>query len=128
MTSSTPRQSPEAGREYVKTITRYLGNELRRISFQRSAGHRSCSHLTDERPAPPAVLACPECDRDATTWVKLRMCLTCGSVGCCDSSVGRHAVGHFEATGHPVMRSIEPTDTWGWCYVDEAYLVVGAAA
>ena len=53
------------------------------------------------------------------------MCLACGSVGCCDSSVGRHAVGHFEATGHPAMRSIEPTDTWGWCYVDEAYLELG---
>ena len=55
------------------------------------------------------------------------MCLTCGSVGCCDTSVGRHAAGHFEATGHPVMRSIEPSDTWGWCYVDKAYLDVGMA-
>ena len=46
------------------------------------------------------------------------MCLTCGHVGCCDSSRGRHATGHFEATGHPLMRSMEPGETWAWCYVD----------
>ncbi len=127
MTSETPGHAPEGRTDYVKTITRYLGNELRRVSFQRSAAHRSCTHLTDERPPLPAVLECPGCIRDSSQWVKLRMCLACGSVGCCDSSVGRHAVGHYEATGHPAMRSIEPTDTWGWCYVDEAYLELGAA-
>ena len=47
------------------------------------------------------------------------MCLTCGHVGCCDSSRGRHATAHFEATGHPLMRSVEPGETWTWCYVDE---------
>src|SRR5207249_3860628 len=46
------------------------------------------------------------------------MCLTCGHVGCCDSSRGRHATAHFEATGHPLMRSVEPGETWAWCYVD----------
>jgi uncharacterized UBP type Zn finger protein len=46
------------------------------------------------------------------------MCLTCGHVGCCDSSPLQHATGHFHATGHPVMRSIEPGETWRWCYVD----------
>ena len=49
---------------------------------------------------------------------KSRLCLTCGHVGCCDASFGRHAVKHFEATGHPLMRSFEPGEHWGWCYVD----------
>jgi CPA1 family monovalent cation:H+ antiporter len=63
--------------------------------------------------------ACPECLRDGTTWVHLRLCLSCGHVGCCDSSVGRHATAHFRDSGHPVMRSAEPGEAWRWCYVDE---------
>jgi CPA1 family monovalent cation:H+ antiporter len=51
--------------------------------------------------------------------VHLRACATCGEVGCCDSSPGRHSEKHFDDTGHPVMRSIEPGEDWGWCYVDE---------
>jgi uncharacterized UBP type Zn finger protein len=128
MTSDTPQPTPEGRNDLVKTITRYLGNEIRRITFQRSTARRSCGHPTGDRDRPPTVLACPACVRDSSTWVQLRMCQTCGSVGCCDTSVGRHAAGHFEATGHPVMRSIEPSDTWGWCYVDEAYLALGSSA
>ena len=80
-----------------------------------------CEHLLD---APKAVTArtpngCEECLRDGTRWVHLRLCLTCGHVGCCDSSVGMHALGHYEQTRHPVMRSIEPGEAWRWCYVDE---------
>jgi CPA1 family monovalent cation:H+ antiporter len=80
-----------------------------------------CSHLK----AAPRVAtartpgACEECLRDGTRWVHLRLCLACGHVGCCDSSVGRHATGHFRDTTHPVMRSIEPGEAWRWCYVDE---------
>jgi CPA1 family monovalent cation:H+ antiporter len=80
-----------------------------------------CEHLLD---APRVVAArtpqgCEECLRDGTSWVHLRLCLTCGHVGCCDSSVGRHATGHFHETQHPVMRSIEPGEAWRWCFVDE---------
>jgi len=53
-------------------------------------------------------------------WVHLRLCLTCGFVGCCDSSPRRHATGHFGDTGHPVIRSFEPGERWRWCFVDEA--------
>ena len=80
-----------------------------------------CEHLR----AAPLVMAartpegCEECLRDGLTWVHLRLCLTCGHVGCCDSSVGRHASGHFHETDHPVMRSIEPGEAWRWCFVDE---------
>ena len=80
-----------------------------------------CEHL--ESAAESCVKArtpdgCEECLLDGTTWVHLRMCLSCGHVGCCDSSEGKHADGHFADTGHPVMRSIEPGETWRWCYVD----------
>jgi uncharacterized UBP type Zn finger protein len=62
---------------------------------------------------------CVECLEQGMQWVHLRECLVCGHVGCCDSSVGKHATKHFHATGHPVMRSIEPGESWRWCYVDE---------
>lgn len=85
----------------------------------RTAG--DCEHLRaaplTHRATTPG--ACEECLRDGTRWVHLRMCLECGHVGCCDSSVSRHATGHFHETGHPVMRSVEPGEVWRWCYVDE---------
>ena len=61
--------------------------------------------------------ACEECLRDGSRWVALRMCLSCGTVGCCDSSVGRHASAHFHETLHPVMQSAEQDESWRWCYV-----------
>jgi monovalent cation/hydrogen antiporter len=80
-----------------------------------------CDHLRD---APRFARArtpegCEECLRDGTRWVHLRLCLACGHVGCCDSSVGRHATGHHHETGHPVMRSIEPGEAWRWCFADQ---------
>jgi uncharacterized UBP type Zn finger protein len=82
-----------------------------------------CEHLkglTDtDFPAPTTTGACEECLREGTRWVELRECRTCGHVGCCDSSVGKHATRHFHETGHPVMRSVMPGATWTWCYVHE---------
>ena len=65
---------------------------------------------------------CEECLRTGGRWVHLRVCRTCGHVGCCDNSPGRHATAHFHSTGHPVIRSFEPGETWGWCYVDNLEL------
>jgi monovalent cation/hydrogen antiporter len=81
----------------------------------------SCDHLRDAPTiaVPGTPSGCAECLRDGLTWVHLRLCLTCGHVGCCDSSVGRHAEAHFSETGHPVMRSFEPGEAWRWCYVHE---------
>jgi Na+/H+ antiporter len=95
-----------------------------RIDDELTAPHArtgDCEHLRDApRVAIPRTPnGCEECLRDGTRWVHLRMCLTCGHVGCCDSSVGRHAELHFTQTGHPVMRSIEPGEAWRWCYIDE---------
>lgn len=83
---------------------------------------KTCSHLDQVRPVQARSEGCEECLQAGDTWVQLRMCLSCGHVGCCDSSRNRHATKHFQATGHPVMRSAEPGGDWGWCYVDEAML------
>ncbi len=63
---------------------------------------------------------CEECVKEGTHWVQLRVCLTCGHVGCCDSSVGRHATKHFDRTRHPVMAAF-PSREWLWCYVHKTY-------
>ena len=62
---------------------------------------------------------CQDCMESGGRWVHLRECLTCGRVGCCDSSPGKHATRHFRETGHPIVTSAEPGETWVWCYVDE---------
>ena len=70
----------------------------------------------------PTARACAKCQAAGDTWVQLRMCMSCGQVGCCDSSKNRHATRHFRETGHPIMRSIEPGERWGWCYVDQTVI------
>jgi uncharacterized UBP type Zn finger protein len=81
----------------------------------------SCTHLDQVELAelPAEVAGCEECLASGDRWVHLRMCQTCGHVGCCDSSPNRHATAHFAATGHPIVRSAEPGEDWSWCYVDE---------
>jgi hypothetical protein len=82
-----------------------------------------CSHLgevADVQPGTPG--GCAECLAAGGRWVHLRMCLSCGHVGCCDSSPGRHATAHFRATGHPLVRSFEPGEDWAWCYPDQLFL------
>jgi uncharacterized UBP type Zn finger protein len=88
----------------------------------------SCSHLDSiEVLEPPAEVAgCEDCLQSSQTWVTLRICQTCGHIGCCDSSPGRHATAHYRATGHPVVRSAEPGQSWRWCYVDELTADPGA--
>ncbi|MGH3391908.1 MAG: ubiquitin carboxyl-terminal hydrolase 14 [Actinomadura sp.] len=81
-----------------------------------------CGHLVELPPGEPAAVTpegCAECLAEGTPWVHLRLCLTCGHIGCCDSSPGRHATGHFEQTGHPIIRSFEPGEDWRWCFADE---------
>ena len=83
-------------------------------------GCRHLSMIMDVRPSSTA--GCTECLRISATWVHLRMCLTCGSVGCCDSSPNRHASKHARTVDHPLIRSMEPGEDWVWCYVDEVVL------
>jgi hypothetical protein len=67
----------------------------------------------------PSAHGCEECLATGSAWVHLRLCLTCGHVGCCDDSPNRHATRHYERTDHPVVRSFEPGEGWGWCFADE---------
>jgi uncharacterized UBP type Zn finger protein len=78
-----------------------------------------CLHLDQIRDVTPSATGCEECLAIGDTWVHLRLCLTCGHVGCCDNSKNRHASKHFRATQHPIVRSFERGETWRWCYIDE---------
>ena len=79
-----------------------------------------CTHLDQVRDVEPRTRrGCEECLRTNSWWLHLRLCLICGHVGCCDDSPNRHATKHFHATRHPIIRSIEPGEDWGWCYVDQ---------
>lgn len=79
----------------------------------------ACPHGAASVPVQPGTAGCEECLRDGERWVHLRMCLSCGHVGCCDSSPGRHATAHHRATDHPLMASAEPGETWAYCFLDD---------
>ncbi len=79
-----------------------------------------CKHLAEVRDVQPKTPdGCEECLLTGDEWVHLRLCLECGHVGCCDDSPNRHATKHFHKTKHPIMRSFEPGEDWGWCFVDQ---------
>ena len=81
-----------------------------------------CTHLDQIQKVTPHTRGCEECLKMGDRWVHLRLCLSCGHVGCCDSSKNKHSTKHFHATQHPIMRSIERGEKWGWCYIDELEL------
>jgi len=79
----------------------------------------ACQHFAEIQVVTPSAEGCEDCLRIGAWWVHLRLCQTCGHVGCCDESPNRHATAHYGATGHPVIRSFEPDENWLWCFVDE---------
>ena len=85
-----------------------------------------CGHLatatTRHAGVKPSGHGCVECLESGGDWVHLRLCLTCGHVGCCDNSPHKHATKHAHHTKHPVIRSFEPGEDWGYCYPDDAFL------
>lgn len=83
---------------------------------------KTCHHLADLTDVEPTADGCEECLAMGDEWVHLRLCTKCGHVGCCDSSKNKHATKHFQKLRHPIMRSLEPGEDWGWCYVDEVGL------
>ena len=91
---------------------------------------RQCTHQDqiDEAVQPRTPGGCEECLASGSRWVHLRLCLTCGHVGCCDSSPNRHATRHFHATSHPIVQSLEPGEDWRWCYADEVEVPNPSAA
>lgn len=88
----------------------------------------TCTHLDHVHVTrlPEAVDGCEECLATGGAWLHLRICLECGHVGCCDGSPSRHATAHAHATGHPIIRSLEPGEVWAWCYADEVAMNIPA--
>lgn len=82
----------------------------------------ACSHADMVKDVKPHTRGCEECLQTGDSWVHLRMCLTCGHIGCCDSSKNRHASKHFHDTQHPLIESAQPGENWRWCYIDQVYL------
>jgi uncharacterized UBP type Zn finger protein len=80
-----------------------------------------CEHFSEIEPVTARTNGCEECMAQGAKWNQLRVCLTCGHVGCCEDSHYAHALAHFNATGHPMIASFERDDTWGWCYVHRRY-------
>jgi hypothetical protein len=85
-----------------------------------------CTHLDtiEITDLPEEVAGCEECLAAGGQWCHLRICLACGHIGCCDSSPGRHATAHATESGHPIMRSVQPGENWGWCYEDQLLMPV----
>lgn len=99
-----------------------IGDNLRAFASRLTGQEAGCTHLPSGPDPAPDTNGCEECLAQGMRWVHLRLCLTCGHVGCCNASEGKHATAHYESTGHPVVRSHEPDETWCWCYVDEVQL------
>src|SRR5882724_6690886 len=80
---------------------------------------RKCAHTDQTRAVTARTDGCEECLLTGVEWVHLRLCLSCGHVGCCDDSKNKHATAHFNSSRHPIVESLEPGEGWRWCYVDE---------
>lgn len=80
-----------------------------------------CAHIGEIQDVRPSADGCEDCLRIGATWVHLRLCMTCGHVGCCDDSPNRHATAHNAETDHPIVRSAEPGEIWAYCYADDQF-------
>ena len=88
---------------------------------------KGCTHISGIRDVTPSALGCEECLKSGSIWMHLRICRTCGHVGCCDDSKNKHATKHYHATTHPIIKSLEQDENWLWCYVDEVAFEVSDA-
>lgn len=101
-----------------------LVDSIRRHISSGTLHEKECAHRDQIRKVAPAASGCEECLEMGDTWVHLRMCMTCGNVGCCNDSKNKHAAGHFQTTNHPIMKSLEPGEDWLWCFIDETKVSV----
>jgi hypothetical protein len=83
--------------------------------------NKTCKHLSSIQTVKPSAKGCEECLKTGGWWVHLRLCRTCGHVGCCDQSPNKHGTRHFHATQHPIIEGYDPPEGWGWCFVDEVF-------
>ena len=82
---------------------------------------KECTHTNQIREVQPHTRGCEECLKMGDSWVHLRLCLTCGHVGCCEDSEHTHALKHFNSTGHPIIAALDRAENWAWCYVHRKY-------
>ena len=82
----------------------------------------TCTHLNQIRQVTPGAKGCEDCLAMGDSWVHLRLCLTCGHVGCCDSSKNKHATKHYQKTQHPIIQSLERGESWRWCFPDQLFM------
>jgi uncharacterized UBP type Zn finger protein len=95
-----------------------ITDTVRKLFGGKSSEKDICEHVSLIQEVVPSGEGCKECLELGDTWVHLRLCLSCGQVGCCDNSKNKHATKHYYATEHPLIMSFEPDEDWVWCYVD----------
>ena len=100
-----------------------MNDLVRRFAWSGSLDEQHCSHADQVQEVTPSAEGCEDCLKTGDKWVHLRICMSCGHVGCCDNSKNRHATKHFKSTEHPIIMSFEPGEDWLWCYVDKALMV-----
>lgn len=91
------------------------------------SANAGCTHRDQIRVVVPSADGCEDCLASGAWWVHLRECMSCGHIGCCDSSPNRHAVAHARSSGHAIVRSFEPGEDWMWCFVDQVVLLAARA-
>jgi uncharacterized UBP type Zn finger protein len=98
------------------------GEVFRKQVWSRGKEAKDCNHGDQIRDVIPSSDGCEECLATGDSWIHLRLCMTCGHVGCCNDSKNRHASKHFQATGHPIVKPLEQGEEWLWCFADEVML------
>ena len=83
---------------------------------------KKCRHVDQIKKVKPSAKGCEDCLKTGDEWIHLRICLSCGHVGCCNQSKNKHATKHFMELGHPIIQSFEPEEDWKWCYEDEIFI------
>ena len=123
---SVARDTNSVAENVSSNETKSNGNKLidteKPIKFVPQVDEKVCSHLEQIHTVFPSADGCEDCLRLGDSWVHLRICLSCGHTGCCDSSKNKHATAHFQECGHPLIKSLERGEDWAWCYPDETYL------
>jgi uncharacterized UBP type Zn finger protein len=80
-----------------------------------------CEHVSEIVEVTPSSEGCEDSLKIGGRWVHLRLCMSCGHVGCCDNSPNRHATKHYQTSTHPITKSFEPGEDWGFCYPDDRF-------
>ena len=99
-----------------------LLDRIRSVRGNNTLPEQGCQHQDQIQEVTPSAEGCEDCLKTGDPWVHLRMCLTCGYVGCCDNSPNRHATKHYRATEHPLITSFELGEEWIWCYEDKVLI------